>query len=98
MYRSVLFTRRLGKHLHAGVEDFLAEQYQARLSAAKQGCEKLAEVAVGFIKRILQPAACFAVYAANGIFQRGDSLFQILRLAIQVSFALALAIQLLYRC
>ena len=52
--RLVLLARGLREHLHAGVEDLLAGQVQARVAAAEERREHLLEVLVHHVERGLQ--------------------------------------------
>ena len=52
--RRVALAGRLRDHLHARIEDLLAGQHELRLAAAEQHREKLREVLVDGVERLLQ--------------------------------------------
>ena len=57
---TVLLTRRLCENLYAGIENFLAPQYQLRLPAAEHGRKHLFQMAVNLFDSLQQPFAGFS--------------------------------------
>src|SRR5215218_5753034 len=97
MDAGVALARRLRHHLHAGVEDFLAGHDQLGLAAAEQRREERAEMLVYRLERFAQQLACLAVDLADRVLERGDRLLEVGGLRVEVSLALAAAVELLER-
>src|SRR5207244_3249118 len=89
MDRRVAFARWLRDHLNAGIEDLFAREDQARLSAPEQRREQLREVRVDRLERLVQELTRFAIDLSDGAFQRRHRFGEILRLSVEIRFALA---------
>src|SRR5690606_38121758 len=72
--RRVALAGRLREHLDAGVEDLVAGKDQARLAAAEELGEQLAEVTVDRVVGLLQQLARLAIDLADRVLDRVDRL------------------------
>ena len=97
MNGAVLLARRLGQHLHAGVEDLVARHHQLGSAAAKQGWEHAPEVLVDLVEGLRQQVAGFEVNLVDGTFERGDGFGQVGVLRVEKGLALARGGQLFER-
>src|SRR5690606_39038367 len=68
--RAVALARRLRHHLDAGIEDFVAGQYEARFPAAEELREQHAEMTIDGVVGVLQQLAGLAVDTSDGVLER----------------------------
>ena len=82
--RRRLLARRLGDDLQAAFERILAlDHFQARLAAAEQRREQLAEVRVDRLEGVLQPLVRLAIELADGAAQLGDGVLDVGLLGVE---------------
>jgi hypothetical protein len=93
----VLLARRLGHHLHAGVQDLVAGHDQLGRAAAEQAGEHAAEALVDLVEGAHQQVAGLQVDLVDRVFQRGDGVGQVGGLGVQEGLALARGGQLVQR-
>src|SRR5215831_10355093 len=97
MDRRVALAGGLRDHLNAGVKNFLAGQHEARLSAAEERREELAEIDIDRVEGLLQEVARLAVDLTDRGLEGGHGLGQVQSLRIEILFALVRLLELVER-
>ena len=94
MDSGIFLARRLGHHLHAGIQDFIAGHDQPRIAAAEQLREHAPEVFVDLVEGVGQQVARFEIDLVDGVLQRRHRLVEVGVLRVEESLSLAAAGQL----
>src|SRR5688572_18821606 len=93
----VPFARRVGHHLHAGVEDLLAGHDELRFAAPEERGEERPEMAVDALEGLAQELARLPVDAPDGVFESRHRLLEVGGLGVEEALALLARGELLER-